>query len=786
MAAKFNIKAMAIQHGEKVVLGLVLLLVGWFLVSARWPGYERRPAEFAEAVVKGRAALQANNWGDTQRQEHTLAQEDYPAQIVEAALDREFDVSDYQLSTKISPSPMDQQEPLKLLATADIRHPIADAGYVFLEFPVAAEESEDGASEDSEAAEDAEETPSADENVNDEFLPIAGGTGGSSGSGSSSSRPADAGSYYAEFDSKYDAESGAAQGEQERQGGTAGYAGSGGQYGDYGYEESSTQTALNRNGRLYPYLSVRAVFDLREQIRKIQEATHLDPLEAARVFRLMDFELQRRVEIEPGLWAEWEPVQIQVAKDILEEVSDHNADVVSSSVTDPTITMPLPGRIYGAWSRHANHPDLEEEFTLSPEELQREIELNARIFEEFREKHENLNSAIRPGGGFSDMTLDTRQMQSEIAGMGSSGGYGTAMQMQGMMAGMGQGGSQNRAATPHSEYLDKLLEAEGDEERAELLKEWIVERVNSEGRFLLFRYIDFEVRPGQTYQYRVRIEIENPNFSRRPSDAGGLNEVVETETVWTEWSGETPPARLEPMVHYYLARIDRPANSRTDLLTPLLAFYQRSQTLGSIVHNGGVPVQIGGMVGGTQETEQYDAAKAVYTAADADEADFTFSSDDFLVCALPDITLNRSEHTDLRPPSGAAGALKLTEAAVVVDDEGQLRMIDPVTSAAESNRLATYYRQQSEAEPFKSMREQVANTGADGPFSGEEEGRSGSGYGGNSGGGMGGGQQSDNRRIRSRSGRGGQSGAPGAMGAGGLPGATGGGGPPGAAGRPGR
>jgi hypothetical protein len=216
------------------------------------------------------------------------------------------------------------------------------------------------------------------------------------------------------------------------------------------------------------------------------------------------------------------------------------------------------------------------------------------------------------------------------------------------------------------------------------------------------------------------------------------------------------------MVHYYLARIE-PAkvNYRNELPTPLLAFYQRSQTLGSMVFNGGVPVQIGGMVGGTQETEQYDAAKAVYTAADGDEADFTFSSDDFLVAALPDITLNREEHTDLRTPSGGAGALRLTEAAVVVEDDGQLRMIDPITSAADRDNVADIYSGQSEAEFFKSMREQVANTGADGPFSdSEEQGRASSGYGG-----MGGyGQQSDNRRIRRGGGR---AGAPGAIGVGG-------------------
>jgi hypothetical protein len=213
--------------------------------------------------------------------------------------------------------------------------------------------------------------------------------------------------------------------------------------------------------------------------------------------------------------------------------------------------------------------------------------------------------------------------------------------------------------------------------------------------------------------------------------------------------------------------------SRNELPTPRLAFYQRSETLGSMVHNDGVYVNIGSRVGGSQETEQYNVAKNIYTSADDDESEFEFTSDDFMVCALPDVTLNSIEHTDVRAPSGSAGKLQLTEAVVVVDNAGDLRMIDSATSSTESADLEQFYTQQGNAEPFKSMREGTETAAADDPFSED--------YGYGAPGMMGGySQQADNRRLRG--GRGGRGGAGGPPGMGGYPGA---GGPPGMGGMPG-
>lgn len=780
MAAKFDIKGLAVQHGEKAVLGIVLLLVVWFLVSARWSTYERRPSEFSDKVNQSRATLQANNWGEAQEAEHTLAEDQQPARVVAAALDQEYDVSDLQLANKITVRLYDEKEPLRMLEPARVQQLIADTFYAYLEFPVEEEAEESDTDETTEPMDD-ETTPNPFESLIAESASNNSGGSAMSGPGSSMS------SYYSDFEMQMSQFEMASNTTETSMTDMMSQYYSSGRGGPGGAGASSSgapaQVALNRNGRLYPYVSVRAVFDVREQIRKIQEATNLEPLQAAQQFRLMDFELQRRMLLEPDLWTEWEQVQIQVAKDILDEVSRHSADVVSSAVTDPTITMPLPGRIIGDWKLHASHPLLEE-FTLSEEEMLREIELNQRIFEEFMERNQSLSSAIRPQGGFSDMTLDTRQMQAQMMGMSPEQGYGMSygmsMQMQsmGMTSGYGssgygasgrssQGGPQQSrpSGSQAQDFFDQLLEAEDDEDRQTLLRQWIEEKASSEGQLLLFRYIDFDVRPGETYQYRVRIEIDNPNFEKRASDADGIAEVVETPSVWTEWSNETVPTRVEPAVHYYLTQIDPARISRTELPTPRLSFYQWGMTLGSLVHNDSVRVPIGGAVGGTAPTEQYDVAKEVYTPADGEDADFTFTTDDFLVGALPDISINRTEHTDVTPPRGAGGSLRLTQAVIVIDDSGELRTIDPVSTATESSRMESLYAiySESEVQPFKRMREGVTAATDTGPFGSEFADQYGygsaemmGGYSGGYGGGYG--APSDNRRIRSRGGQGGRGG----------------------------
>lgn len=784
MAAKLDIKSMAVAHGEKVVLGIVLLLVVWFLMGARWSTYQRQPSEFSDKIAQGRNNLDQNDWGeanwnDEQKKLHAIEESEQPDVIVRGALDSPLNVSDYELTIEhLTFDPWTLDQPLQKVVAVTPNDAISSSGYVFLEFTAEEEEAE---AEEGEEDADAEETPS-DEPIPDEFLSpsqgVAGGQAGPGGTAGTAATPY-GGDLYSEFEamSAQGMMASSAQADEARaqmMGG--GRFGPGG--GVIGAEGGAQQVEMNRNGQLYPYVSVRAIFNVQEQINRIVAATQYDEVTAASAFRFMDFELQRSSKKSDGTWNDWETVQIQVAKDILDDVLFHNADVVSNQVTDPVITMPLPGRISGKWQSDVTHPLLDS-FNLTDEQIQQQVELNRRLFDAYLEEHNSLMDSVQEGRGFADMTVDTRQVQSQLMGPGAGGGgggYGMSAQMEAAMMGGGSGGTAGRGpGMPNpDEFIEKLMEAEDDEAIEALLREAITERITSDGQLMLFRYIDFNVRPGETYRYRVRIEIDNPNFGRRPSDAGGDREVVETPSIWTDWSNITPEAYVEPMAQYFLAKID-PARGSRDLPMPYLSFYQRSSTLGSIVHHGGVPVSFGSQVGGTQETEQYDVAHNVYIAADETEDDkssFTFASDEYLVCALPDIAIVRDEHADISHPTGSSGMLRLTEAVVVVDDAGELRVLDTVSGESDSAAAERLYSLQADAEPFKSMRERTtAAPAGDDPYSGDY------GYGSEAmmGGYM---QQSDNRRLRSRGGsRGGRG-----QGAGGPPG-MGGYGAPGMGGR---
>ncbi len=194
MAAKFDIKALAVQHGEKAVLGIVLLLVVWFLVSARWSTYERRPSEFSDKVAQGNSTLLANNWGAEQDELHALADEELPINVVTAALDQDYDVSDFQLSRRFTVQLNDGKEPLRMLEAADIQQLIASSFVAYLEFPV-----EEDAESETEDADD----PMPEETEPSEFeLLIAESTSSSAAPGAPGGMSGSSSNFYADYEAQ--------------------------------------------------------------------------------------------------------------------------------------------------------------------------------------------------------------------------------------------------------------------------------------------------------------------------------------------------------------------------------------------------------------------------------------------------------------------------------------------------------------------------------------------------------------------------------------------------------
>ena len=106
------------------------------------------------------------------------------------------------------------------------------------------------------------------------------------------------------------------------------------------------------------YIAVRAVFDKLENSRRLARKLGRSRVEVEEDLLVIDLELERQFrDGDPSAWSDWEPVDIQAARDVLKRSAGFAPDVVPEGATDPVITMPLPMLAAGAWDENAvSHP----------------------------------------------------------------------------------------------------------------------------------------------------------------------------------------------------------------------------------------------------------------------------------------------------------------------------------------------------------------------------------------------------------------------------------------------
>lgn len=707
MAGKgFDAKAFLVNHTEKLVLGAAGLMVAGFLASAQWKSYSGTPAEIVDKVSSGEKALAGHSWPDEERQKYTLTQEKAPKQIVKDLLLTPMLVSQYELSTRFTTTPWQGKEPLRDPTLLALEDAIADAGKVLIERPVDPEaekaESDDPMAEPGAPTDKPATTPDED----DEFAtgrPLAGGglPGMTSGDLEGTTGGPPGGLPGAAYTPPVDNSGGSPAMEMLYGGMTsADMMGGGG------------SVAMNRNAQGYYFASVRAVFPLKEQIRRFQEATNAKTFDlAAMNFEVIDFNLERQEQVDKaGTWSDWQSVDIQAAVDVLDESMPPEPDVVTGTVTNNVMTMPLPPRIYGGWKKFASHPRIES-FELSEEQIQMEIEYQTKVLEQLKEANKGTETKPRrEKGGFSSRVGDTRALQSELFGgsaYGTGGGmYGSpgmmggagmtsanymtssspAAAMMGNQMGGGRPPARGAAGKKQDNPLEKLLSTVDNDERGRALRDYIQTRVRVDGELLLFRYIDFAVEPGKTYRYRVRLVLNNPNYGRLPSEANGQPLVVEGETRTTEWSNPTKPVTIERDVYYFVKDIDtKRGKSRVSV-------YQWDTKLGTTV-NADLDLYPGQHVAGSVKARVIDPAKNT-----DEEKPYTFKSSDVFVDNHADMALDRTLHKDLKIPPGSTNEVQLPEELLVVDSNtGELAVIDPVRLGAEQKRLEVQQEKQNKA-----------------------------------------------------------------------------------------
>ncbi len=664
--AKLDMKQAAINHVEKAIFGIVMVVVLLGLIGTKWSPYQGTPGEITQKTRTGENNLIQHSWPEEEKENFPMVKTD---NLVDLALYASIDPRPLESSIVPVVDPIGRDEPVTEPTLKTPEDLIASSSVVFLHVAGPADDEE---TEDSESESDGKDETSEDgEDIDDELRVRANtpGLAGGSGTEAFAGGGYGGGGFGSALGLSLPPNGGVDMTAPEMTELTlgGGYGGSGGLLGEGGVGNVARPRL---NGQGYSFVAVRAVFPLREQISKFVDATHQSYNQAASKFEISDFELQRRTvrkgaEQRPAGEEGWEAVDINVAGDVLESAASFEADVVSSVVTNSVMTMPLPERISGVWKTQASHPRIKN-FELTDEQIQLEMEINDGMLQEAVKTNRKERRTEVKRKGFSQFQFDTRDVQGSLlgnsnvfaGGMGgeSGGSYGDVggSMLGAEPAGFGgsgrRPGSRGRQATgTGNTALDQLIEnlakrdgEENPKEREKLIREWIMSRISVDGELLLFRYFDFSVEPGKTYEYRVRLTLQNPNFGKRIADAGGLAHVVAGKTRTTDWSNVTSPVKVKETTQYFLARLDRARGNSRLLPSAQMNVYHWDSKYGTMV-NKAFEVQLGQPIAGEVETEVIDAA-----GQEVKEMDYTFEEESFLVDAIEDISIDRSFHANDR------------------------------------------------------------------------------------------------------------------------------------------
>lgn len=735
--AKIDFKQAAINHVEKAIFGIVILVVLIGLIGAKWSPYQGTPGQITQKTQSGENNLVQHSWPEEERENYLVVKTDI---LVDQALYSSIDPRPLESSIVPVVDPIGRNEPVSEPVLKTLEDLIGSSAVVFLEMSGSASDDEDA--EDSETDSDEEDKTGIDyEDIDDELrvrknvAGLGGGSGaetfaggsyggdgiqGAGGGGLGLTLSQGAGS---------DGGSGAGMTELTLGGGGGSYGGSLGEEGG-GFNNAKR---VKLNGQGYSVVAVRAVFPLREQISKFAEATHLSYNQAAAKFDISDFELQRRTgqkgankfpkDDEEG----WEKVDFNVAEDILKSTVDFEADVVNSVVTNAIITMPLPRRISGVWKTQASHPRIKK-FELSDKQIATEQAITNAMLREAEDTNKRVRETQVKRGGFSSFQYDARDIQGSLMGNnnvfggmggqpggsygGGGGSYGGGSTLGGETAStFGGGGGRpsgrgrrptGKGNSPLDQLIANLAKQDGDENQAErekIIREWIMTRVSVDGELLLFRYFDFSVEPGKTYQYRVRLTLQNPNFGRRIADAGGMAHVVTGKTRTTAWSNITPDVTVKETTQYFLASLNHARGNSRLLPSAQMDVYHWDSNYGTMV-NKEFEVRLGQPIAGEVKTEVIDAAGQEVT-----EKEYTFTEESFLVDVIEDLTIERSFHSNdkinsslrLNLRKGYRERFRNEGQVLVKEDEGELVEHGEYRNSKNRKRMQSYIRIQKES-----------------------------------------------------------------------------------------
>ncbi len=485
-------KQFAVNHGEKIALSVVGLLVLLIVTKGtRWETFqEKQPEKLLSDVEEQAKLLAAGQWPEEDRKKYT------DRYNVNTVYDNTYSVVKADAFKYPPGHPMiwplhRRQEPIEEPVWLAVQDLIATPGRFILELPPPGQEAVlDGALAQIEKDKTGPLTKA--EAIKRQFAATNPQAGGQYGPGGNMDAPVGPAAEMAAYPG----------------GGEGGMMYPGGEGGTMGAQI---------NARGVRYIAVRGVFPFREQAEKIMKARH-NPMEnnPRDLLQIDNFEIQRqKAKPGPNPWSnadeDWTKLDVNVGLELLREAADYAEEIVDYNNTWYTITSPLPKRLVGYWTNpYVGHPPQIKTMNQAQMELRRM--LNDQLV---RMEKAAAAESQKGVGGFAAAQRNLFGLQSQVMGDNTQRG----MLMNGMT---------------------KMMNTENDQNFTMPGEVGMMLNSGTElPEYVLFRYFDYDVKPGEAYRYRVRLRLRNPNFNELADNLVAENVGI-GEYRETPWSAPSP------------------------------------------------------------------------------------------------------------------------------------------------------------------------------------------------------------------------------------------------------
>jgi hypothetical protein len=290
--------------------------------------------------------------------------------------------------------------------------------------------------------------------------------------------------------------------------------------------------------------------------------------------------VERREVLSDGSMSEWSQIDLKKQVEITRVIpkkkrTPENQDLLAAKAVFDGLVMPLPELVAGRWTFHNQKAAWEAALAVSARggggrgmvgnEMDGEVDestqdqLNSELF------NSGIPGAGRRGGG--GMGAATQSVGLDSAGGGGypgSGGDGRSMSM-GAAPGMGQsqgmgmgqnygmGGNNPRSGQPGG----------GANQTTGTTKDQAKSLQRCDAELVQIRFIDYTVEPEHTYQYRLKVKVQNPNVVISTNKEGkeifepridliSLDVGAEKDLTSKDWSEPTLPVYVPADTEYYI------------------------------------------------------------------------------------------------------------------------------------------------------------------------------------------------------------------------------------------